>query len=81
MQVLAIPTILQGKDVAVQAPTGSGKTAAYVWPILHQITLPLQRIAVLVLVPTRELALQVASTFKTMGKYSPAAPKLSLIHI
>lgn len=64
----AIPLILKGSDVLGIAPTGSGKTASYALPILsqlpHQKTLKNRSVSVLVLVPTRELAVQVSSVFK-----------------
>ncbi len=72
IQEKCIPAILNKKDVLGIAQTGSGKTAGYVLPILmnlHQTFLVKNRHAnVLVLVPTRELAEQVASVFKTFSK-------------
>lgn len=75
IQEKTIPTILQKKDVLGIAPTGSGKTAAYVLPILTNlkgITKTKNRhINVLVLVPTRELAIQVEEVFRLFGKALP----------
>ena len=75
IQEQAIPPILQQKDVLGIAPTGSGKTAAYVLPILTNlkgITKTKNRhINVLVLVPTRELAIQVEEVFRLFGKALP----------
>ena len=72
IQEKCIPAILNKKDVLGIAKTGSGKTAGYVLPILmnlHQTLLVKNRHAnVLVLVPTRELAEQVATVFKTFSK-------------
>ncbi len=69
IQVEAIPAILAHQDIYATAPTGSGKTAAYVWPILQLLEqLKPQKnrhISTLVLVPTRELAIQVFEVFKT----------------
>ncbi|MEO9296156.1 MAG: DEAD/DEAH box helicase [Nitrososphaera sp.] len=59
IQQAAIPLILQGKDVIGQAHTGTGKTAAYCLPILSRIRTDSRAMQVLILVPTRELALQV----------------------
>lgn len=70
IQKLAIPAILNGADLVIQAQTGSGKTAAYVLPILHQLNLQFDsNLRVLVLVPTRELAIQVSDVFKSLGRH------------
>lgn len=75
IQEKAIPTILQHKDVLGIAQTGSGKTAAYVLPILmnlkNKIKTKDRHIDVLVLVPTRELAVQVEAVFRLFGKSLP----------
>lgn len=66
-----IPAILSGKDVLGISPTGSGKTAGYVLPILmglHENVISKNRhVKVLVIVPTRELAMQVKVVFETFG--------------
>lgn len=65
----AIPEIFSGKDVFLQAPTGSGKTLAYVIPVLENLSFQGKGKhfpRVLVLVPTRELALQVANVFRSL---------------
>lgn len=70
IQSQAIPAILQNKDIIGCAQTGTGKTAAFAIPILNQISLhssDSNAIAALVVVPTRELALQVEKTFKDIG--------------
>jgi ATP-dependent RNA helicase RhlE len=75
IQVEAIPALLQKKDVLGLAPTGSGKTAAYILPILQQLLLlesPRDRqVPVLVLVPTRELAVQVAEVAENFSRFLP----------
>lgn len=75
IQVEAIPAILQGKDLLGLAPTGSGKTAAYILPILQQLLgkeAPRDRyVPVLVLVPTRELAVQVAEVAENFSRFLP----------
>ena len=66
----AIPVLLEGKDVLGQAATGTGKTAAFALPLLQRITeegVPRGRTNALILVPTRELAMQVA---EAIHKYS-----------
>lgn len=79
IQQEAIPAILKGKDVVGIAQTGSGKTAAYTLPVLEMLQgkAPLRnRFArVLVLVPTRELALQVDGEFRLMGMGLPKRVK------
>ena len=72
----AIPVILAGRDLMAGAQTGTGKTAAFVLPILqrlHEAPASVDRRAVraLVLVPTRELALQVEASVRTYGAHAP----------
>ena len=66
----AIPHLLAGQDVLGQAATGTGKTAAFALPLLHRIGRPGERRAVraLILVPTRELAMQVSEAVHRYGK-------------
>lgn len=75
IQEQAIPHILKGKDILGIAQTGSGKTASFVLPILQLLqTKPLgknRHINALVLVPTRELALQVGEVFKAFSNALP----------
>lgn len=69
IQEKAIPTILQGNDVIGQAHTGTGKTAAYSLPILMKMK-NTRNAQALVLVPTRELAIQVAREMNKLAKYT-----------
>jgi ATP-dependent RNA helicase DeaD len=64
IQAQTIPLLLKGKDVLGQAQTGTGKTAAFALPILSRIDLNQKDPQVLVLAPTRELAIQVAEAFQ-----------------
>jgi len=64
IQAQTIPLLLKGKDVLGQAQTGTGKTAAFALPILSRIDLKQKDPQVLVLAPTRELAIQVAEAFQ-----------------
>ncbi|MDD4952303.1 MAG: DEAD/DEAH box helicase, partial [Desulfovibrionaceae bacterium] len=66
VQALSIPTILAGQDLMVQARTGSGKTGAFILPILHKIDPGRAQCQALVLTPTRELARQVAGEAETL---------------
>lgn len=68
VQELAIPVLLAGKDAIVQSKTGTGKTAAFMIPILNRLTDD-RNIQAIVLVPTRELAGQVESDCQQLGKY------------
>lgn len=69
VQRLVIPQALEGKDCVVRSQTGSGKTAAFAIPIVEQIDWLENRPQVLVLTPTRELAVQVAEEFTVIGRY------------
>jgi superfamily II DNA/RNA helicase len=75
IQSQAIPVILQENDLIAAAQTGTGKTAGFVLPILNKLaqgqTQRKKRIRALVLVPTRELAIQVAEKITQYGKYLP----------
>ncbi len=74
VQRAVLPAILQGRDVLAQAPTGTGKTASFVLPILHSLLLipgveeerP-RRLAALVLAPTRELASQIGAAAQALA--------------
>ena len=84
IQEQAIPVILQGKDVLGIAPTGSGKTAAYVLPVIQNLegktTTKNRHINVLVLVPTRELAVQVEEVFRSFTQELPFRLKSMAVH-
>ncbi|MDD5631250.1 MAG: DEAD/DEAH box helicase, partial [Methylococcales bacterium] len=69
IQAQVIPLMLQGKDVLGQAQTGTGKTAAFALPILSRIDLRQKDPQVLVLAPTRELAIQVAEAFQSYAAH------------
>lgn len=79
IQKEAIPAILDGKDILGIAQTGSGKTASYVLPILQQFqalgSSKNRHIKSLILVPTRELAVQVNEVFKVLGNSLPTKIK------
>jgi ATP-dependent RNA helicase DeaD len=69
IQAATIPPLLAGKDVLGQAQTGTGKTAAFALPILNRIELAQTYPQALVLVPTRELAIQVAEAFQRYASH------------
>ena len=68
IQAALIPLMLTGADVIGQAQTGTGKTAAFALPILHNFQ-PQRHVQSLILAPTRELALQVADSMTEYGKH------------
>lgn len=71
IQEQAIPRVLEGRDLLASAQTGTGKTLAFVLPLLHRM-LEHQRpgIGALILLPTRELAAQVSSVVKEVGRFT-----------
>lgn len=71
IQAAAISPLLDGRDVIGQAKTGTGKTAAFGIPMIQQIDPKDDAVQGLILVPTRELAQQVASDLKNFAKYLP----------
>ncbi len=83
VQTAVIPEVLQGRDVWAQASTGSGKTAAFVLPVLEliarrELAVP-RRVQALILVPTRELAKQTADTIAAFRKYLRQRPKVVVV--
>ncbi|MBS3063016.1 MAG: DEAD/DEAH box helicase, partial [Candidatus Diapherotrites archaeon] len=76
IQAKAIPPLLQGRDLIGIAQTGTGKTAAFVLPILQRMSLDRKQTQpgaprVLVLAPTRELASQINESFSAYGRFMP----------
>ncbi|MDY3201562.1 MAG: DEAD/DEAH box helicase [Arcobacter sp.] len=80
IQEKVIPLILEKKDIIAKAQTGSGKTASFVLPLLQLWTNEnyegKAKIKALVLAPTRELALQISSSFEMFSKYLAKKPKI-----
>lgn len=68
IQMKTIPLMLAGRDLVGQAQTGTGKTAAFALPILERLDANRNEVQALVLVPTRELAIQVAEAFHTYAQ-------------
>ena len=74
IQIKAIPTILEGKDLIGCAQTGTGKTAAFVLPTLNQIAdAPSDGVQVLILCPTRELAIQIDQQIQGIAYFTNAS--------
>ena len=78
IQAATIPAMMAGSDVVGLAQTGTGKTAAFAIPILSKIDTASRTTQVLVLAPTRELALQVAEAF---GRYGAHLPQVNVLPI
>jgi ATP-dependent RNA helicase RhlE len=84
IQTETIPAILGGRDLRASAQTGSGKTAAFVLPILHMLSEDAERptrsrpVRALVLVPTRELAAQIVEVIAACARHLPCPPKTCL---
>ena len=78
IQAATIPVLLAGADLIGQAQTGTGKTAAFALPMLSMLDVSRREPQVLVLVPTRELAIQVAEAFQ---KYAAKLPGLHVLPI
>lgn len=68
IQSMVIPHLMEGRDVIGQAQTGTGKTAAFALPLLSRLDPDRREVQVLVLTPTRELAIQVAEAFGQFAK-------------
>jgi len=72
IQTQTIPLIMDGNDVLGCAQTGTGKTAAFLLPILHSLTVnPSEKIATLIIVPTRELAVQIDQQLEGFSYFTP----------
>lgn len=69
IQEEAIPVALAGRNVLARAKNGTGKTGSFCIPCLDRIDTSKRHIQALILVPTRELALQTAAVLKELGKY------------
>ncbi|HYX93126.1 MAG TPA: DEAD/DEAH box helicase, partial [Myxococcaceae bacterium] len=69
VQAKAFEPVVHGRDLIVRSKTGTGKTAAFGLPLLHKLNAGERRVKVLVLCPTRELALQVATEIGELGKH------------
>jgi ATP-dependent RNA helicase DeaD len=78
IQEECIPPLLKGHDILGMAQTGSGKTAAFLLPLLSNISPQLKAPQILVLAPTRELAIQVAEACATISKYMDDVNVLAL---
>ncbi|PZE21527.1 DEAD/DEAH box helicase [Paenibacillus xerothermodurans] len=69
VQAESIPAILDGKDVVAQSQTGTGKTLAYVLPLLHKIDADAKEVQAVILVPTRELGMQIIQTVELLSQH------------
>ena len=71
IQAAAIPPLLAGRDLFGQAQTGTGKTAAFALPLLSRVDASVRELQILVLTPTRELAIQVAEAMMSYARHMP----------
>ena len=71
IQIATVPALLSGRDLVGQAQTGTGKTGAFAWPLLCRIDVARREPQALVLVPTRELAIQVAEALQKYAAHIP----------
>ncbi len=80
MQKLAIPAIMSGKDLFATAQTGTGKTAAFLLPVLQRYyrTPAVNYIRALVVIPTRELAIQCFTMLESLNKYTRVEAVLTI---
>lgn len=78
IQARSIPPLLEGRDLLGMAQTGTGKTAAFALPLLQRIDATATHPQVLILAPTRELALQVATTCEKYARHLPGVRTLSI---
>ncbi|CDK27323.1 unnamed protein product [Kuraishia capsulata CBS 1993] len=69
IQEESIPVALMGRDILARAKNGTGKTASFVIPVLEKLKPKVNKIQALILVPTRELALQTSQVVKTLGAH------------
>ena len=69
IQLQSIPPLLEGRDILGQAQTGTGKTAAFALPLLSRLDVSIAKPQVLVLTPTRELAIQVAEAMQSYSRH------------
>ena len=70
IQKAALPIILEGKDIIAQAPTGTGKTCCFAIPAINIVDVEDTDIQILILCPTRELAIQVSGEFQKISKFT-----------
>ncbi|KAB3535336.1 DEAD/DEAH box helicase [Alkaliphilus pronyensis] len=78
IQEKAIPLVFQGHDLIGQAQTGTGKTAAFGIPMIEKVSFVDKAVQVLVLTPTRELAIQVADELQKFSKYKKGVKTLAI---
>lgn len=67
MQIAALDTIVKNPNILLLSPTGSGKTLAFLLPVLHLLDEGITKVQCLIIVPSRELALQIEQVWKKMG--------------
>lgn len=81
IQTAVIPLLLEGRDVVGQSATGSGKTAAFGIPIVECIDTAVRKVQVLILCPTRELAVQVAEEIAKLAFFKKGVREVPIYEI
>ena len=79
VQVAAIPAVREGRDASLQAETGTGKTLAYLLPLLERIDLKLEAVQLMILAPTHELALQIQRVLCDVAQRAGAPLRVLLL--
>ena len=74
IQVQSIPSILDGKSIIGESQTGSGKTHAYLLPLLNQIDESIEEVQIVITAPTRELSMQIFEEIKTITEIAQKEP-------
>ena len=69
IQEKVLPIAFSGKDLVAKAPTGTGKTLAFVLPIIQMVNTDNNKVQALIVCPTRELVIQICDVFKSVTKY------------
>ncbi|WP_026477171.1 DEAD/DEAH box helicase [Alkaliphilus transvaalensis] len=78
IQAQAIPLVAEGKDIIGQAQTGTGKTAAFSIPLIEKVDMSEKGVQIIILTPTRELAIQVADEIRRFSKYIKGMRSLAI---
>ncbi len=79
IQEKTLAPILDGKDIIAMSNTGTGKTAAFILPLIDKIDIDIKKTQILVLVPTRELAIQIVDEIRKFTKYKQSVDSIAIL--